>query len=568
MGRQNMVVAAWLIVAALVAGCLGPASTSIDGEKSAQPTTPKRIVAAILGDPVVLASVAEIGGAGVPGTGDINNLMHLGLTGASPVAPNGRRAILAEDAPTFENSLWKVLPDGRMEVTWKLREAAKWHDGTPLTSADLLFTSQVVRNRELLSFRSQLHELIDRVDAADAHTVVIHFRNPHIDANLLFGDSSKPLPKHLLERAYLERIETFMQLPYWGQEFVGSGPFKLREWVPGSHVTVDANPDFVLGRPKVDTVEVRFIPDAQTFMANFLAGAVELSFSRGLNADQGMELGAQWRHGKVNFWRTNSAYQIYPQFMDSNPAVIGADVRFRRALLHAIDRQQLVDTFFAGMSSVAHAYVTPGQPGYEDIERSVMRYDYDPRRARQLLEEIGYRPDADGMYRDAAGQPLALELRNFGPGDNATHTVGDYWTRAGVRTTVFIIPQQLSRDNEYRMTFPGLQLLNNPLDVGGMRNLHSRFVALPDNNYAVNNNKSRYSNPQYDEMVDRYFVTIPAPDRLQLLGQLIRHIAQELPTMAVVYNIQPIMMGDRLLNVTVPTIDASETWNPEQWDVR
>jgi ABC-type transport system substrate-binding protein len=118
------------------------------------------------------------------------------------------------------------------------------------------------------------------------------------------------------------------------------------------------------------------------------------------------------------------------------------------------------------------------------------------------------------------------------------------------------------------MTFPGLQLLNNPLDVSGMRNLHSRFVALPANNYAVNNNKSRYSNPQYDAMVDRYFVTIPAAERIQLLGQIIRHIAEDLPTMPVVYNIQPIMIGNRLLNVTVPTIEASETWNPEQWDVK
>ena len=70
-----------------------------------------------------------------------------------------------------------------------------------------------------------------------------------------------PLPKHLLERPYLDDKAGFLEHPYWNQEFVGTGPFKLREWVKGSVVSLVANEEYVLGRPKIDEVEVRFIAD-------------------------------------------------------------------------------------------------------------------------------------------------------------------------------------------------------------------------------------------------------------------------------------------------------------------
>lgn len=565
MQPPNVALSVWLTIAAVVVGCAGPGETGQTNEMGAQPTAPKKIVAAILGDPVVLDNRAELGGAGVPGTGDITNLMTRGLTGPSP---SGRRPILADAVPTFENTLWKVLPDGRMETTWKIRESTRWHDGTPVTTADLIFTTQVVRDRELANFRDQLHELIANVEAPDPRTVVVHWRSPFIEADRLFDGSSKPLPKHLLEKSYLDDKVTFMQQPYWGEAFVGNGPFKLREWVRGSHVIVDANPEFVLGPPQVNVIEVRFIPDRRAFMANFLAGTVELSLSRGLAVDEAIELGAQWRDGQLNFGYVDNAYQVFPQFTNPNPPIIATDVRFRRALLHAVDRQQIAETFMAGRTPVMHAYTTPGRPGHEEIERGVQRYDYDLRRARQILEEVGYRMGADGMFRDASNQPLSVELRNFGVAGPATYVVGDYWQRAGVDTDVVVVPEQRSRDNEYRMTFPGFQLLQNPNDLGGLSNLHTRNVALPQNNYVVNSNKSRYSNPQYDEWIDRYFVTIPTAERTQLLAQIVRFVADELPIMGLIYSMRPALVSNRLLNVSTPTAEASESWNPEQWDVK
>lgn len=556
-----------VMLAAVTLGCVGPVSPAIGlgaGDARRESSAPKRIVAAILGDPVVLVGAAELGGASVPGTGSIHDLMSAPLTDGTPT---GRRAELAEAVPSFENNLWKVLPNGRMETTWKLKTSAKWHDGTPVTSADLLFTGQVVRDRELPNFRSQLFELIGSIESSDPQTVVVHWKSPFIDADSMFSGSSTPLPKHLLEKAYVDDKSTFMQQPYWGEAFVGTGPFKLRDWVRGSHVILAANSDFVFGRPRVDEIEVRFITDRRAFGANLLAGAIELSLSRGLAVDEAIEVAQQWRDGQLIFGFYSSAYQVYAQFINPSPTVI-ADVRFRKAMLHAIDRQQMADVFMAGKSTAMHSFLDPGQPQYQEIERTLPRYEYDPRRAGQLIEELGYQRGADGLYRDGSGQGLSVELRNFGVGGQPTFAVGDYWKQAGVPTEVVIIPEQRSRDNEYRMTYPGFQVLQQGNDVRGLRNLHSREVALPENNYVVNNNKARYSNPEYDALVDRYFITIPAGERSQILGQLIRHLAEQLPALGLFYSMRPALVANRLVNFTVETGQSSETWNAELWDVK
>src|SRR5205823_13016108 len=108
----------------------------------------------------------------------------------------------------------------------------------PLTAEDLVFTSKVAQDRELSYFRHPGYDLVERVEAIDSQTAVVYWRGPFVAADTLFGitiDISRitiPLPKHLLEAAYAGDKLAFTQLPYWTEEFVGSGPFRLREWVP------------------------------------------------------------------------------------------------------------------------------------------------------------------------------------------------------------------------------------------------------------------------------------------------------------------------------------------------
>ncbi len=559
-----------LAVAVLLAGCVAPAPGADGGTAAVErrASGPKRITAAIHGDPHTLYHTLNPASR-VRGIETLEQLVNAGL---SLVDKNGNlRPQLAEQVPSLENGLWVLLPDGGMQTTWRIREGAQWHDGTPVTSDDMLFTLLVAQDKELPIFNNAAYDLIESASAPDPRTVTLTWKQPFIEADTMFTTlRALPIPKHLLERAYREEKATFTDHPYWSTEFVGTGPFKAKEWERSSHLVFEANDRYVLGRPKIDLVEVRFITDDNTLAASLLAGAVELTLGRTISGEQALEVSQQWRDGKIDLSYENWI-AMFPQFLNPNPAII-TEVRFRRALMHAMDRQQIVDAFQPGLTTVAHSWLSPGQPDYREIEeRNVVRYEYDPRRASQLLEGLELTKGPDGFYRDQTGQRLNVEARTTADDDVRQKTlfaVADYWQRAGVGTETVLIPRQRAADLEYRATFPAFELVRQPQDVRGLRSFHSRYTALPENNFRVTGNRTRYMNPEWDALVDRYFMTIPKQERIQLMGEIIRHISDQVLIMGIFYNVSPTLLSNRLINVGAAGHGATQAWNAHEWDVR
>jgi peptide/nickel transport system substrate-binding protein len=541
-------------------------ATSGDPSAAPRATTPKRITAAIKFDPPTL--VTKLNPATVAGVDQIEDLVHAGLAviGEHDIL----RPQLAEAVPSIENGLWKVNPDGTMETTWRIKANARWHDGTPFTPDDLVFTAQVVSDPAIAVLRDRAYSLISAVEAPDARTITVRWKEPFIEADSLFSRQlAFPMPKHLLERAYLDEKATFTDNPYFNVGFVGMGPFRVQELVGGSHLLLRASDDYVLGRPKIDEIEVKFIPDPNVLVANVLAGSVELSLGRGISLEQAMQVRESWREGRFEN-ALKSWLVIYPQFIDPNPAVV-TDLRFRRALLHAIDRQEIVDSLQFGLVPVAHSIMSPGQPQYREIEeRSVVRYDYDPRRAVQLIESIGYVRAADGIYRDSAGQRLSLEFRTITTDINQKTmlAVANDWQRVGVATETVVIPTQRATDLEYRANFPAVELLRQPDDTRGIVRLHGTEARTADRGYTGTNN-SRYISAELDALLDRYRTTIPERERTQVIGQIVHHISDQLPAMGLFYDGQPVLISNRLLNVGPgPGEVTSQAWNAHEWDVK
>jgi peptide/nickel transport system substrate-binding protein len=300
-----------------------------------------------------------------------------------------------------------------------------------------------------------------------------------------------------------------------------------------------------------------------------LAGSVELSLGRGISLEQAAQVRELWREGRVES-ALKSWLVIYPQFVNANPAVI-TDVRFRRALLHAVDRQQLADTLQFGLVPVAHSILSPGQPKYREIEeRYLVRYDYDPGRAAQIIEGLGHTRGPDGLFRDGANQRLSLELRTITTDINqkAAFAIADYWQRAGVYTDTENIPTQRAVDLEYRANFPALELLRQPDDLRGMLRFHSSESRTAERGYTGTNN-ARYVNAELDGLLDRYITTIPQAERTEVIGQLVHHISDQLNAMGVFYDGQPVLVANRILNVGPgPGEFTTQTWNAHEWDVR
>ena len=545
------------------------------GQSAAQPVPqqrsgPKRVTVAIMGDPAGLSNTIDRAGAGgSPGLDAVEELVNAGLTQTN--AAGVQVAQLAEEVPTIENGMWKLLPDGRMETTWRIRPNVAWHDGAALTTDDLAFTVRVGQDREIPALSNAGYNAIETVDAIDPRTVTVRWRQPFIQADTLFSTSfALPLPRHLLERAYVDDKATFTQAPYWSTEFAGTGPFKVRDWTRGSRITLAANEAYALGRPKLDEIEVRIIQDPNTLVANILAGEVLVNLGRGMSLEQGIQIRDQWRDGKL-MSRLSSWIAAYPQFLNPSPPLV-ADVRFRRALLQGLDRQAMVESILYGQSQVAHSYVSPMDPEYRDIESSIVRYEYDTRRATEGIEALGYSKGADGTFRDVFGQPLSMEIRTTGGDDLQEKTmlsISDYWQRLGLAMDPEVVPRQRATDREYRANFPGFEQVRQPNDLtpNALMRLHGSEAALPENNYR-GNNRMRYQNAELDALIDRFYVTIPRQERNQVVASIMRHLTEQVVPMGIFYNVEPTLVSNRLVNVAPGAQGSSPAWNGAEWDIR
>jgi len=507
------------------------------------------------------------------GLDTVEPLIMVGLSDTDNQAR--RRPLLAEQVPTGDNGLWRLHPDGRMEMTWRIRENARWHDGTPVTSEDLAFTVKIVQDRDLAQFSDARYRFIEGAATPDARTIVVSWRETFVEADAMFSSElGLPLPSHILGAPYAEDKASLLGHPYWSDAFVGTGPFKVQSFVRGSYVLLEANAEYVLGRPKIDAIEIRLILDDKTLVANVLAGAVELTLGRSVSVEQALDVRERWHDGRIEVAPVNFL-RLIPQFLDPVPAITGI-VQFRRALMHGIDRQEMVDTLMYGLSAVAHSWMDPGQAAYKDIEdRLVARYEYDPRKAAQILADLSISRDASGSYQLPAaegGGSLPVEVMVSASQDinvKSMYAVADYWQRLGFNVNRVVQPTQMggSERRVFEATRKGFFLTRQGADVANLSRFYSSQAPLPENNY-IGNNAARFMSKDFDALLDRYYVTIPLAERISVVGQIVHAISDELMVMPLFYGAEPVVISSRLINVGARSSSATQAWNAHEWDMK
>lgn len=484
---RRLVAVVLLCGLATAVGCT-PAGTPVASDTSRPVASgpPKKITTAIIGSPTVLGYKSNWVPDSSSGDASLGELVHAGLSTHDPqgnLIPQ-----LGEAVPSLDNGLWKLFPDGRMETTWKIRTGARWHDGTPLTAGDAAFTVELALDQELGVLRDAQFALVESLETPDPQTITVRWKTLRNDVDTMFTRNfSWPLPRHILEQGYREDRANFLHHPYWSSdELIGLGPYKVQEWVRDSHIVLAANSDYVPGRPKIDVIEVRFIGNENALAVAILAGNIDLAMGTGLSLDSALDLRDRWPQGRMET-ALRDWIVIWPQFAVPNPPVV-ASLQFRRALMHAVDRQALVDTLMARLVPVADSYVPPTAPEYPAVESSIVRYRYDPARAASMIESLGYRRGPDGGFRDTNGQRLAVELRTAsgdGLREKAVLAAADYWTQAGVGVDSFAVPTQRVRDREYMANFPGFDLVraSNEL-IAGLGRYPSTRIPRAENNWA------------------------------------------------------------------------------------
>src|SRR5581483_78250 len=205
------------------------------------------------------------------------------------------------------------------------------------------------------------------------------------------------------------------------------------------------------------------------------------------------------------------------------------------------------------------------------VESAIVKYPFDPTRALRLLETLGYTRGADGKLLDRSGQTLAFQIRTS-QGDvtqeKAMFASADDWQRLGAEVERFLVPPQRASDAEFRATFPAFDLKRQAGTMDYARSFHSKAIALPENNYLVSGNNSRYSRPEMDTAIDKYFTTVPWDERMEWGRQIVHLLSDDVGWIGLYHLIEPQLIPHRVVNLPPAKHEAGLLDFIHEWDLR
>lgn len=529
--RVAVVLAALLLV---WTGCASQPSPGVARDSSGEqsPRAPKRLTFAIQQEPLSL--IREIGiGTGASGGGYLpmsiahNHLVRIDDSGTY-------RSEIAVENPSFEKRTWQINPDQSMEMTWRLHPNVKWHDGTPFTADDMVFSLNVLKDPETATTLKWEAALV-QATAPDPHTLVMRWSTTYAWVNRI--TRMGPLPRHLLQDLYSTNKASLHNSPWFSStEFVGLGPYRLTAWEPGSHMEFAAFDGYYRGRPPLDTIIVRFVSDNNAVVAGVLAGAMDVVPAIGIGLDSEMAVKERWEGtGNQVIPVLNTPFRIVEsqqrlEFARPRGGLTSTSVRL--ALYHAIDRKALADAITLGIGSEADSWLAPTDGMRPQLSASIPQFPYDPARAQALLAQSGWVTGTDGalVNRDT-NERFEIQLAGRGSSDmKEAAIVADYWKRVGVRPELYDIPAALARSNEHRAKLPGVWVSGIQYENLVTNRLLTREIQSAANQWS-SQNKSGYSNPKADVLFDRLAVTVVPAEELSVLKELLREVIGDLAVM-------------------------------------
>jgi len=313
---------------------------------------------------------------------------------------------LAVEVPTLQNG--GISKDG-LTITYHLRKGVRWQDGVPFTSHDVIFTTNAILNKNNNLQSRNGWDQIDHVEAVGDYEVKFHLKKPYAASIATFFSESglyPVLPAHLLEK-----YPDLNHVPF-NSNPVGTGPFKFVRWLHGDRIELEANPLYWRGPPKLQHIIYKFVPKDTTILVQLETHEIDAWFRAPSNL-----------YTEIKKLEPQYRVQLEPSFVYShidlnqkNP--LFHDLRVRRAINYAINRQDIIDKVTHGVQLIAYWEISPLSWAYNP---NAMKYPYDPAKARALLAEAGWTPGSDGILQKN-GQRLAFDLSAVAGGSTGEAT--------------------------------------------------------------------------------------------------------------------------------------------------
>jgi peptide/nickel transport system substrate-binding protein len=411
---------------------------------------------------------------------------------------------------------WEFIDPTRLRFT--LRQGVTFTDGTPFNADAVKFTWDRAFDSDPPGRWKSIAGPVQGVEVVDEFTVDLVALQPY---GPLLLTATMPYTGIVSPAAVELHGEDF------GRNPVGTGPFRFVEWRTNDRIVLEANEDYWRGRPALDRVIFRTVPEEGARMLSLRTGEADMvllptpSDLPGLEADPNFIV-----EGAPGVGVFYLAFNLDMPIVD--------DVRVRQAIAHAIDRELIVEAILEGGGVLATSVI--GEPvfGYKDMEL-LERYPYDPERARELLEEAGYTMGNDRLMRDANGEILRLQMlpsngRSLKDREIA-ETIQEFLRQIGIEAELDIF--------EWATTFTLMR--GETLDYH--LNSFTWFTTTADADYTMYSNyvstelppaswnRWRYANPDVDEWLQAARASLDQEERAELYGRVQDQLAVDLPAL-------------------------------------
>lgn len=402
---------------------------------------------------------------------------------------------------------YEVSSDG-LTYTFKLHEGVTFHDGKPFTSADVKYTYDHYRNPDNASTRINDFLGIGSVDTPDDYTVVVNMES--VNAASLTKWALIPI----VQSEYHAEVgeEVYRTAP------IGTGPFKLVEFNPAEVVLVEANDDYFRGRPSVDMVRQEVVPEPAVRAIAIETGESDTALWP-LLVEDSLRL-----KDDANFSVIKTSSGGVKHFPLNNKKPQLSDKRVRQALMHALDRQRIIDDLWNGAATVAHSNLGPKFAFYSiDSAESTKRYDFNPERAMELLDEAGWVMGDDGV-REKDGEKLTFTCTTI-TGDSARRPIAElaqqFFADVGVDMQLAESPISAILDG----------LRSGAVDAALYNWTYGSVDPDPSNQLRSDGgqNWNSYSNERVDELIDLGLQEANPEKRKEYYTELQEIVIEEVP---------------------------------------
>jgi peptide/nickel transport system substrate-binding protein len=441
--------------------------------------------------------------------------------------------LLCAALPTLDNGLAKREGNG-MAVTLKLNPALKWGDGVPVTTKDLLFTWKVGKDPASGFSNNNPWDRAKTIDVIDDHTAVLHLDSVMVSYN----QWDQLLPEHIEAPIYAKatapgdyiKQTAFNRAPTTPGLY--NGPFMITAYQSGVQVVEEPNPQWPGTKPGFKRIVIKLIENTAALQANLLSGDVDMVAGEGvgLTIDQVLALRKQQPDKFTYIFKPSLNYE-HIDLKIENPIL--ADLRVRKALLYALDRQTLVEKLFEGMQPVAATWVNPLNAYYT---KDVPTYGYDPAKAKSLLTEAGWTPGPDGICRNAAGQRLSVEFATTSGNrlrELTQQVLQNQWKASCIDVTIKNEPPRtLFGETLKQRRYTGLIMYawSSAVTESPRRTLHSSQIPTAATNWG-GSNALAFNNPQMDADIDKAETELDPAKAKAIWADMQKIYAEQVPVL-------------------------------------